>query len=468
MKNLTWHSALELRELIRKKAVSPVEVTEKALSQLALVEPSINAFTQIAEELAMAAARDSEAKVMAGETDGLLLGVPVTVKDLIAVKDVRLTFGSRVMAENVATVDAPSVERIRTHGGIILGKTTTPEFGAKGVGDSPLTGITRNPWDLSRTPGGSSAGAAASVAAGVTPFAVGTDAAGSIRIPSAFTGLFGIKAQFGRVPIYPVAGTPTLAHVGPLSRTVRDSALLLQVMAGYDGRDAFSIPEQPADYVAACDLGIEGLKIAWSPTLGYGRPEPEVFRLVESAVEKLESLGAEVELVEEVMKDPIELVMAEYFASANARLGGYLDSARELLDPDLVRSLEAARKLDIGDYYRRVFDRYSLRQTLYDLFQRYDLIATPTLPVTAFEAGQSTPTGREHGGNVFAWLTYTYPFNLTGHPAASVPCGFGANGMPVGLQLVARPYREVDVFRAAAGLEQAIPWVDQRPAWLSE
>ncbi len=462
MSELTWKSALQLRDMIRAKEVSPVEVVTASLERLRETEPKINAFLDITEDQAMDAAKVAEAAVTAGDELGPLHGLPVSVKDLIAAKGAKLTFGSRAMADNVSDIDAPSVERVRAAGGAIIGKTTTSEFGCKAVGDSPLTGITRNPWNLEKTPGGSSCGAAASIAAGVSPFGLGTDGGGSVRIPSSLTGLFGIKAHFGRVPVFPVSATPTLAHVGPLARTVRDGALLLQTIAGYDARDAGAVAAEVPDFLAACDQSPKGLRIAWSPTLGYGDPDPQVLATVAAAVDVFEELGCQVTEVEKVFDDPVDLIMSEFFAGAGTRLRPVLESSRELLDPTVAHMLDGALGQDMGEYYVKVFQRYDLRNTVYEFFRDYDLLLTPTLPVTAFDAGEDYAPGRGTAENVIGWITYTYPFNLTGLPAASVPCGF-VDDLPVGLQIVGRHLGEADIFRAAAAFEEARPWSDRKP-----
>ena len=239
--DLLYRSAVELRELVLAKEVSPVELLDHSLARLEEVEPKLNSFVTVTGDVARAAARAAEKAVLDGDPPGVLHGLPISVKDLIAMDGVRCTFGSKSAADNIAVLDAPAVERVRKAGGVIVGKTTTSEFGCKAVGDSPLTGITRNPWNLSKTPGGSSAGAAASVAGGVTPFALGTDGGGSVRIPGSLTGLFTIKPQFARVPVFPESAAPTLSHVGPMARTVRDAALLLTAIAGFDRRDPFAV-----------------------------------------------------------------------------------------------------------------------------------------------------------------------------------------------------------------------------------
>ena len=447
-------SAIEMRRLIATKAISPVDLTMRALAKAEATQSSLNAFYRLLPDEAIAAAKAAEAAVMRGDSLGPIHGIPFSVKDLIAVKDVGYASGSRTMQANIATVDAPSVERAKAAGGILIGKTTTSEFGCKPVGDSPLTGITRNPWNLDKTPGGSSAGAAASVAAGITPFALGTDGGGSVRIPAAFTGLAGLKAQFGRVPVWPTSATPTLAHVGPLARSVADAALLFSVIAGFDRRDPFAITGAVPDALAATAKSIKGMRVAYSPTFGYARPEADVQELTDQAARKFEMLGCEVDLVERVFEsDPADLWTAEFYAGVGIRLRSFMQTQRELLDPAVADILQPALSQDMRDYYTKVFARYALRDNIRTFFDRYDLLISPVIPVSSLAAGQNIPDGLSDR-NLVSWVYYTYPFNLTGHPAASACAGFAPNGMPVGLQIVGRSHCEDDVMCAAAAFEQ--------------
>ncbi len=450
-------TAIELRSRIARCDVSPVEVTRRALDKAQATQGSLNAFFLLMPDQAMVAAKAAEAAVMRGDVLGPLHGVPLSVKDLIAVGGERYAFGSRTMTDNVAPTDAPSVERARRAGAIVIGKTTTSEFGCKAVGDSPLTGITRNPWNLAKTPGGSSAGAAASVAAGITPISLGTDGGGSLRIPGSLTGLAAIKGQFGRIPVWPVSATTTLAHVGPMARTVEDAALLFMACAGYDARDPYSVAGPVPDLLAACKQDVKGLRVAYSPTLGYARPDAEVLRVVEAAVKQFEALGCTVDLVERVFeRDPVDIWSAEFYAGAGTRLRPFLESQRELLDPAVADILDQALRQDLRDYYGKVFERYALRDALRPLFERYDILLSPVLPVTSLDVGKDVP---EHLGdrNLVSWVYYTYPFNLTGQPAATVCAGIASDGMPVGLQIVGRALGESDVVRAMAAYERTQP-----------
>ena len=440
----------------------PVEIARSTLQRIEASQPTLNAFVTVTPDLAMAAAREAEKAVMAGDDAGLLAGIPLSMKDLTAVKDVRFTSGSRTLANFIAPADSPSSERVKAHGAAIVGKTTTTEFGCKGSSNSPLTGETRNPWNCAKTTGGSSSGAGASVAAGLTPLALGTDGGGSIRIPSSLCGLFGIKAHFGRVPVFPVAATPTLAHVGPLARTVRDAALLLTAISGFDARDPSSVAADVPDYLGACDRPAKDLRIAWSPTLGYARPTREVAEIAGKAVQVFAELGCRVELVEKVFDDPIDLWMAEFYAGVGTRLKRTLTEQRELLDPAVAEVLANALDSPIDEYYGRVFARYEFHEKVRQFFDRYDLLMTPTTPTVAFDLGRDVPLELE-GANIVSWVAYTYPFNLCGFPAASIPCGFSQGGLPVGLHIVGRALGETDILRAAAAFEAARPWADKRP-----
>lgn len=386
--------------------------------------------------------------MMAGGLIGPLDGIPTSIKDLIAVAGMPQRFGSRTTSMANVAKDAPSVERLRAAGAVILGKSTTSEFGCKAVGDSPLTGITRNPWDLSKSPGGSSAGAAAMVACGLVPYALGTDGGGSLRIPAALTGLYGIKAQFGRVPVYPTSATPTLAHVGPLTRTASDAATVLSVIAGYDPRDPFAVAGPLPDFRAALSQGPR-LRIAFSPTLGYGRVDPEVAAIIQRAVEVLQSWGHHVDQIDECFDDPIDLWTAEFYAGVAIRLRAALESAPEALDPAVLKVLQAAVAQDLRSYYDSVFRRYDFREKLRVLMQPHDLLVTPTLPVASIDVGVDVPAALADR-NIVSWATFTYPFNLTGQPAASLPIGRTASGLPVGLQVVAKAMGETAILSVAA------------------
>jgi aspartyl-tRNA(Asn)/glutamyl-tRNA(Gln) amidotransferase subunit A len=464
--------ATELAAAIRAKAVSPVEVIESVYARIHAVNPKINAFCTITEEQARLAAREAEAAVMRGDRLGALHGVPVSIKDLLLTRGVRTMYGSRIRENYIPDEDAPSVAKVLSAGAILIGKTTTPEHGFKAVTDSPLTGVSRNPWNLNKTCGGSSGGAGAAVAAGLNPLAVGTDAAGSIRIPASFNGVFGIKPSFGRVAAYPPSPVPFIVHVGPLARTVCDAALMLTTMVGPDERDLLSLPADVIDYVAACDGGARGLRVAWSATLGYVKVDPEVAQLTNAAARVFErDLGCEVEAADPGFESPWSFLSVLWTISCFLRLGAFLPEWESRMDPDLVKVVKQGERLGSIDYAEALAKRAVLWDTLRKFFDRYDLLLTPTLPVPPFAVSRiapEAPSAAAEGLLPFHdWIPFTYPWNLTGQPAASVPCGFTRDGLPVGLQIIGRRFADATVLRASAAFEQARPWVHQWPAPMS-
>lgn len=463
--DLPWLSATELAALIRTKQVSPVEVTSAVLDRLEALQPTLNAFCLVAHDVARAAAREAEIAVMKGEPLGPLQGVPLSVKDVIFTRALRTTGGSRLFAEAVPEEDAIAVARIRAAGAVLLGKTNTSEFGHKGITDNALFGITRNPWDPSRTPGGSSGGAAAAVASGIGPLALGTDGGGSIRIPAAFCGVYGLKPSWGRVPQH--AGFPgweRLSQTGPITRTVRDAALLLDVIAGSDDRDLDSLPREAGSYVDACDGDIKGLHVAWSPDLGYAAVDPVVLAICENAAAEFESLGCHVEVVnpgwENLEGAFITIVAAQLYAAwANE-----LETSGSLMDPSLVKFLRRGATVSARDYLSAHTRVRTYWLEVLAFLARFDLLLTPTVAVPPFLAGESVP--REIAGHevsVLGWMPFTYPFNLTGQPAATVPAGWSAERLPVGLQIVGRRHADRTVLAASSAFEAACPWRERRP-----
>jgi Asp-tRNA(Asn)/Glu-tRNA(Gln) amidotransferase A subunit family amidase len=461
--DLCYTPVTELVRLIRTREVSPVEVMRNALVRADEVEPHINAFVFLDGERALAEAEAAESAMAGGAPLGPLHGVPVSIKDLIEVAGMPCSYGSLTMTGHVPEHDAPSVARLRRVGAIVIGKTTTSEFGYRGYTKSLVHGNTRNIWDLSRTPGGSSGGAVSSVAAGVTPLALGTDGGGSIRSPAAFTGLVGVKAQFGRVPVYPASATPTLAHVGPFARTAADAALALQVTAGADLRDHTSLLPDLGDFAgAAGDLsGGRKLRIAFSPTLGYGRVDRDVDAIVAAAVARLAGVAPGIEIVDEVCPDPAAILATEFIAGCSARLGDLVDTSPKLIDPPLLEAIRQMRRRSADDYARILRRRFEHRDVMRRFFERYDILLTPTTPCAAWPIEhEGVPPGHE---DATVWSYFTYPFNLTGQPACSIPCGFTAAGLPVGLQIVVRPLKEPLMLSLAQAFELVLGAAGRRP-----
>jgi aspartyl-tRNA(Asn)/glutamyl-tRNA(Gln) amidotransferase subunit A len=451
LSQLNHMTAGDLARAMAAREVSPIEAVGAALERIEQTEPRLNAFIQVDPDGALAAARRAEAEIVSGTPLGPLHGVPISVKDLIDVGGLRATYGSLTLKDAIAPADAPSVERIKAAGAIVIGKTTTSEFGYRGYTRSLVHGNTRNPWDLGRTPGGSSGGAVASVAAGVSAVALGTDGGGSIRAPSSLTGVVGIKANFGRVPVWPASATPTLAHVGPIARTVADAALLLSVCAGPHAGDPFSFIAASDDALSPDDT--RRLRVAFSPTLGYARVESPVAAVVAEAVRKLQIVFPNIELVEKICDDEGETLAAEFIGGCSARLGNVPDQSPELIDPPLLAAIRGFRATSVDSYTRLLRRRLQHRETLRRFSERYDLLLTPTTPCLAWDIERGLPPGHE---NAIVWSYFTYPFNLTGQPAGSLPCGLSPEGLPIGLQFVVPLCREDRLVGAMLAAEAAL------------
>ncbi|MBT1266183.1 MULTISPECIES: amidase [Pseudomonas] len=451
--NLT---AVELLARYRDKSLSPVEVTEDALLRIERYNPAVNAYCHVDPEGALKAARDSEQRWLKGQPCGALDGVPSSIKDLTQTIGMPTRKGSRTTsAEGRWDVDAPFSAFMRKAGAVLLGKTTTPEFGWKGVTDNPLYGITRNPWDTRMTAGGSSGGAGAAAALNLGVLHQGSDAGGSIRIPCAFTGTFGIKPTFGYVPQWPASSMTILSHLGPMTRTVEDSVLMLQTIAQPDARDGLiGAPRTTPWLHAGADL--KGLRIAYSPNFGYVDVDPQVARVVAQAVEGLVQLGAQVEQIDPGFSDPLEVFNTLWFAGA-ARLAGPLsDAQRQLMDPGLLRIARLGEQISLSDYSAALEARAALVARMAAFHEHYDVLVSPMMPITAFEAGHNVPPGSGLG-EWMEWTPFTYPFNLTQQPAASVPCGLAANGLPVGLHVVGARFADEQVLRVCQAYAKAFP-----------
>ena len=454
-------SAAELLHLYRAKRASPVEVTRAVLQRIDKLNPILNAFCFVAPD-ALELARASEARWMKGAPRGALDGVPVSIKDLLLTRGWPTLRGSKTVdPKGPWNDDAPVVARLREADAVLVGKTTTPEFGWKGVTDNPLTGITRNPWNPAKTPGGSSGGAAAAVAVGMGPLTLGTDGGGSIRIPCAFTGVFGLKPSFGRVPAWPLSPFGTVAHVGPMTRSVHDAALMLNVLSQPDARDWFALPYDPRDYRVGLDDGVRGLRIAYSADLGGAEVEPEVAALVEQAAMRFVELGALVEAVDPDFGGVAEVFRRHWFAGAAYLLKDFSPRRKALMDPGLVEVAEEGAKIGMLELQEAVQKRGAYGVRMNQFHEKYDLVFTPTLPLAAFDAGREVADVMKEK-RWTDWTPFSYPFNLTQQPAASIPCGLTRDGLPVGLQIVGPRYQDALVLRAARAFEslQPIPMPD--------
>ena len=452
--------AVDLLAAYRAGTLSPVEVTRAALEAIDAYNAAVNAFVLVDHDGAMAAAKESEARWRAGTPLGPADGVPTSIKDALWTRGWPTLRGSLLIdADGPWDEDAPCVARLREAGAVLLGKTTTPEFSWKGVTDSPRYGVTVNPWDHDTTSGGSSGGSAAAVALGMGAWSVGTDGGGSVRIPAGFTGTVAMKPTYGVVPLYPPSPFGTLSHAGPMTRTVTDAAALLDVIAGFDGRDWSAMPTPGASFLAGLDAGIAGLRVAFSPNLGFGRNDPEVDAAVRTAVSVLADAGAGVDDVDPGFTDPVDAFHVLWFAGEAKVLQGATAAGvnDDRLDPGLRRTAQLGVTYSAGQYLEAMAVRMQLGALMGRFHQRYDVLVTPTLPLPAFRAGQDVPDGW-HSADWTSWTPYTYPFNMTQQPALSVPCGFTAAGLPIGLQIVGPRHSDALVLRVGQAYQRATEW----------
>ena len=469
--DLAFAPAAELAEVIARREMSPVEIVDLFLKRIEASQASLNAFITVCADEARAAARAAETATMSGEPVGPLHGVPFAVKDLVNTAGVRTTFGSVALADNVPTADSPAVARLKAAGAILVGKTTTPEFGHKCFTDAPLFGRTANPWDIGRTCGGSSGGAAAAVAAGLAPIGIGTDGGGSSRIPAACCGVVGFKQTLGLVPhdLTP-DGFGNQSHITPMTRTVMDTALMLQAMAGPHPCDPHALGLPTPDFVAAAraEGDLQGVRIAWRPLLGNTAVAAEVRGACERALTAFEELGAIVEPVDDkfASTEPIWLILTQSFW--NARFRRYVPEFRERMSETLLRQMDTGAGHSAVALQEAMFERTRIFREVQGWFDKFDIVATPTLSRTALPIAHDFFAPIEIDGAVSdtvrrAWYPYTLPFNLSANPAVTLPCGFGADGLPIGLQLVGPHLADAQLLRAAALFETARPWAQHRP-----
>ncbi|MGI4954814.1 MAG: amidase [Janthinobacterium lividum] len=462
---LCFMSAVDMAAAIRAKRLSSSEAVRAVLARIDRLEPQLNAFAHLAAESATDAAAAADVAVMTGAPLGPLHGVPVTIKDHEAVAGMPVEYGTHLRRGDRAEADNVLVSRIRQAGAIILGKTTTPEFGWTGVSHSPLTGITHNPWRQGLNAGASSAGAGVGAAAGYGPLHQGSDGAGSIRMPAHFCGVYGLKPSYGRIPQSPMAASDSTVHLGPLTRSVADAALMLGAVAGPHPDDQSSLEAQPADYLRQLPHRPRRPRLAFSPDLGHARVDPEVASLVQRAVARFGTdLGLPVEPVATPW-GPHGPELARFFWPAHfSRHAHRLADMRELMDPGFVACIEAGQHISLAEYQTMRLVKYAYCAQIHHFFDDWDFLLTPAVSVAAFPAERLQPEHwPQHPWDWMSWAEFSYPFNLSGNPAASIPCGFTEAGLPVGLQIVGRRFDDLGVLQMSAAFEAVAPWAQHRP-----
>ena len=469
--DICFMSAFEMGEKIKSQEISSSEITETIIERIGKINPLLNAYCTPTFELARETAKKADEEVKRGERLGLLQGITTSIKDLMQTKGIRTTFGSKLYEDFIPEQDDVAVGRLIKAGCVILGKTNTPEFGSIALTNNKLFGETKNPWDIERNSGGSSGGAASSVAGGIGPLALGSDGGGSIRVPSSCCGVYGLKPTYGRIPSYPRIGIAfySMDHYGPIVRYVKDAALMLNVMKGHYPGDNNSFPDDDIDYVKVLEDKPKKLKIGYSMTLGYGKIlEDEVKESVLNGIQKFEQYDWDVEDANLKIKKPESAFKTLVSVGYAYDLQKEFNSRLEDITPDLKGTIRLGLDNSAMNIGKARAQRKQVYELMYQYFKNYDILITPTLPCPAIkpgwlETGTTFPTIGKKSLSIMSWMTYTYPFNMTGLPAASIPSGWTDPGLPIGMQIVGKRYDEKTVLQVSKAFEEVSPWQEKRP-----
>jgi len=478
--DICFMSACEMAEKIKTQELTSQEIIETIIERIQKINPIINAYCTPTLELAREMAKEADERVKEGKKLGTLNGIPISIKDETEVEGIRTTFGSKIFENNKPRRDDIVVKRARNADTVILGKTNTPAFGFKGETDNLIFGVTKNPWNLERTPGGSSGGAAAAVTSGLSPLAIGSDGGGSIRIPSSFCGTYGLKPTFGRVPqsgmlLFGYLGT--LVHKGPIVRFVKDAALLLDVLVGEHFTDRYSLPKPNYSYLEKLNDKPRKLRIGYSLDLGFAEAlDPIVEKSVLDAIQKFEQLNWSVEKSKIKVKNPEPLFWTLWASGFGYTFQPFLKKWKDKMDPDFVEIIKIGLNYSPVDLKMAEVQREMIYINISRLLKDFDIIITPTVACPAFEIGKSGIYDREtmksdifinqKRVSMLGWLSFTYPFNISGHPAASIPCGWTSDGLPIGMQIVGKRFDELTVLQASKAFEDMSPWQDKKPIFL--
>ncbi len=465
--DICFSSACTIADLIKRQEITAVEITETFIERIEKLNSKINAYCTLTFDMAREQAKNADDSVKKGEQFGTLNGIPTSIKDVLLIKGVRTTFGSKIYENFIPEESSVAVQRLIDAGSVILGKTNTPEFGHKGATDNLIFGTTKNPWNLKKTPGGSSGGAAAAVVSGISPLAVGSDGGGSIRIPSSLCGCYGLKPTFGRVPRYPTTGISwaTLSHYGPLVRYVEDAALMLDVMKGYHHADYFCLPDQDISYTDGLREMPKKLKIGYTLNLGFVKAlDSEVEENILNAVQKFEKIDWIVEEAKIKLRSPENDYMVLITSGLAHELRFELNKWRDQMDHSLVLFIEAGQRWTAMDAKTALLKRKKMFEFFAQYFKMYDVLVTPTTAIPAFDLGIMNPsTVGGKPATPLTWVSFTYPFNMTGLPAASIPCGWTKDGLPTGMQIIGKRLDELTVLQASKAFQEIASWQDKRP-----
>lgn len=466
---------VEAAEQIRAGTLTPAKLLEASLSAIETHNPTLRAFGDVYTAEAREYADTLTQEAEAGRLRGPLHGIPFGIKDLFSTQGLRTTRGSLTALGNVPEQDAPIIARLKAAGAIMVGKTATTEFGWTASSISRVFGNGRNPWNPALTSGGSSSGSAIAVAARMVPATLGSDGGGSVRIPGSFCGVFALKGTLGRIPTWPWSATEMLSHAGPITRTVRDSALLFDILSGPDPLDHQALPAPTESFYARCDLPLRPLRplrIAYCPTLFEVPVDAEVATAVDAAVHKLaRQLPVDVDRKVLPWRDPLPVFEALWVGGRGIAYGQSLGQQMDSLDPGFAALIERSKAFNLTSYLSAMQQRAAFANQVHALFEEYDLLITPTVPILPFDADRTAPPSYPDADNGLVpwarWTPFTYPFNLSGNPAANLPCGWSESGLPIGLQVVGPRFADADVLQFCAAFETISPWAQRLPAMLS-
>jgi len=469
--DICWLSACDIADLIKRQEKTAVEITEIFIERIEKINSKVNAYCTTTFDLAREMAISADDAIKKGDKVGILNGVPTSIKDLMQTKGIRTTYGSKLYEDFIPEQDDVVVERLKEAGSVILGKTNTPEFGHIALTNNKIFGETKNPWNLETNSGGSSGGAAAAAASGISPLALGSDGGGSIRIPSGCCGVFGLKPTHGRIPSYPRIGIAfkTMDHYGPIVRNVKDAALMLNVMKGPHPADNLSFPDDDIDYVKILEDKPKKIKIGYSMSLGFCKAlHEEIKENVINNIQKFEQFDWEIEEAKIKIRNP-ELAFKTLVGVGYAYdLQKAFNARSEDLSPDLNATIRFGLDTSSMNIGKAKEKRKYVYNIMHEYFKNYDILITPTLPHPAFkpgwlETGTTFPSIGKKSLNIASWMAFTYPFNMTGLPAASIPSGWTSDGLPIGMQIIGKRYDEKTVLQVSKAFEEIQPWQDKKP-----